>query len=461
MASKEGMMLERDPEVVMIEEEDGAMLYDPRSESLYAINEAGLIIWKLCDGSISREELEEAIAGRFGKESDMYKDSVSFLDFLLENGLILGKEPVRKAAEGFSPEIPPLSSLYLYITDKCNLACQHCWVTPTVTDELVEGDIGVEEYKGFIEQAVPLGLSGVKITGGEPLLWKGLPELLEFLRSKGLGVSIETNGTLIDEGFADLFRSMNVDVGISIDAADPEIHDRFRGRKGAFEKALKGLKLLVNNGLEPLVIMALYKENMAQIEPLLKLCSDIGVKRFKINPVNELGRGKNLARKGLLLSRDELVDLLEKSEGEWQERYGMSVLFTYPCSVKPISFLIKGGVPICPFKNLLSVLADGSITFCGFGYSEPRWIMGNIRDRDLGDLWRENALLKEARDGIPDKLEGICGKCILKKRCQGGCRAMAMEVYGSLTAPDPTCQAFYESGQFPKTRMLSDFGIRN
>ncbi|HEX30595.1 TPA: radical SAM protein [Candidatus Poribacteria bacterium] len=450
------MRLERNPEVILLEEENGAILYDPRSESAYAVNEAGLILWKLCDGSITREELEEALAEGFGKESEMFKDSIAFLDLLAQNGLISGETPPRE--EGEQPEreegIPALSLLYLYITDKCNLACQHCWVTPTFTDEPVEGSVSLEDYKRFIEQAIPLGLSGVKITGGEPLLWEKLPELIEFLSSKKIGISIETNGTLINEEFADLFRSNDVSVSVSIDAAEAEIHDRFRGRRGAFEMALKGLKILIEHDLEPLVIMALYRENMDQIEPLLKLCSELGVKRFKINPVNELGRGKNLAKRRLLLSRDELIELLEKSEGEWQDKYGINVLFTYPCSLKPVSFLIKGGIPICPFKNLLSVLADGSITFCGFGYSEPRWIMGNIKDVDLESLWRENDLLREARESIPDKLEGICGKCILKNRCQGGCRAMAMEIYGSLTAPDPTCQAFYDAGQFPETRMI-------
>lgn len=451
------MKLERNPNIVLLEEEGGAMLYDQRSESVYAINEAGLILWKLCDGTITKEEMEEALRDKFGEGSEMYRDSIAFLDFLIQNKLIMGEIPSEEEVGGperKKDEVPPLSSLYLYITDRCNLACRHCWVTPTLTDEPIDGPVSIESYKGLIEQAILLGLSGVKITGGEPLLWKGLPELIDFLRSKGIGIAIETNGTLIDEGFADLFCSANVSISVSIDAADGGIHDGFRGRRGAFEMAIKGLKILVKHGLNPQVIMSLYKGNFDQIEPLIKLCSDLGIRNLKINPVMELGRGKELGRKGLILSRDELVDLLRKSEGEWGERYGVKVLFTYPCSLKPLDILIRGGVPICPFKNLLSVLADGSITFCGFGYSEPRWIMGNIKDVNLEHLWKENDLLREAREKIPERLEGVCAECIIRDRCQGGCRAIAMDVYGSLTAPDPTCQAFYESGQFPETRLI-------
>ena len=93
------MRLERNPEVILLEEENGAILYDPRSESAYAVNEAGLILWKLCDGSITREELEEALAEGFGKESEMFKDSIAFLDLLAQNGLISGETPPREEGE--------------------------------------------------------------------------------------------------------------------------------------------------------------------------------------------------------------------------------------------------------------------------------------------------------------------------------------------------------------------------
>ncbi len=451
----------RNPQVTLLKEEGGGIFYNSDTADTYAINEAGVVIWELCDGTHTKEEIEEAIKKSFGGKKQICKDTLDFLNHLIDENLLL-TPPKRSGIEGEAgsghKEASVLTHLYLYITNRCNLACRHCWITPTFTDEFVEGKVSFEEYAEFIGQAIPLGLSGVKITGGEPLLYKPLPKLVEFLNSRKIGITIETNGTLINDDLASLFHSANVFTSVSIDGAESEIHDLFRGRKGAFDMAINGLKLLLQHNVNPVVIMSLYSGNKNQIEPLLKLCSELGVKRFKINPIIEIGRGKSLGKKQLLLSREELTELLEKSEGDWQEKYGIKVLFSYPCSLKPIDFLIKGDIPICPFRNLLSVLEDGSITFCGFGYSEPKWIMGNIRETRLEHLWKEAEQLKEAREKIPDKLGGVCGRCFIKKRCQGGCRAMAMAAYGSLIAPDPTCQTFFELGQFPKSRLAPVVG---
>ena len=132
-----------------------------------------------------------------------------------------------------------LTSLYLYQTDSCNLCCSHCWISPKFSQRKQNG-IPFDSLKRPISDAKALGLQSVKITGGEPLLYNELPSLLSFLDSQGLNVSIETNGTLLDEEIVSHIKTTNVQqVSVSVDAASEDYlstsHPLARGTEGQEE----------------------------------------------------------------------------------------------------------------------------------------------------------------------------------------------------------------------------------
>jgi len=86
-----------------------------------------------------------------------------------------------------------LSSLYLYLADQCNLSCRHCWISPGFSQDQKDG-IYIEYLKKAILEAKGLGLQSVKLTGGEPLLYRDIYALLEFLAAEEIDILIETNG---------------------------------------------------------------------------------------------------------------------------------------------------------------------------------------------------------------------------------------------------------------------------
>src|SRR4030043_2399469 len=90
-----------------------------------------------------------------------------------------------------------LSSLYLYISDQCNLSCRHCWISPGFSQDQKDG-ISIEYLKKTILEAKEIGLQSVKLTGGEPLLYRDIYALLAFLAAEEIDILIETNGTLIN-----------------------------------------------------------------------------------------------------------------------------------------------------------------------------------------------------------------------------------------------------------------------
>src|SRR5512137_3042808 len=107
----------------------------------------------------------------------------------------------------------------------------------------------MEHFKTAIREAKPLGLSAVKLTGGEPLMHPEIVRLLEIVRREQLGLNVETNGVLCTaELAAEIAKSENPFVSMSLDGADAATHEWVRGVQGSFEKALQGIRNLVEAG---------------------------------------------------------------------------------------------------------------------------------------------------------------------------------------------------------------------
>ncbi|MDD4652330.1 MAG: radical SAM protein [Methanothrix sp.] len=105
---------------------------------------------------------------------------------------------------GLPEGVPPLRAFYLYMTTGCNLRCRHCWVVPRyVKGKPHPGEvIDTVLLRRAVEEAKPLGLCNAKITGGEPLLHPQFREIVKMLSDQGLGLNMETNGTLMTREIA-------------------------------------------------------------------------------------------------------------------------------------------------------------------------------------------------------------------------------------------------------------------
>jgi len=187
----------------------------------------------------------------------------------------------------------PLTSLYLYLSGRCNLHCRHCWVAPSAPGE--EYQVPLPDLKNCILTAKKLGMGAVKLTGGEPFLRHDIAELMTFLRDEGLCIDIESNGTLIDHNMARLIRDCRVrQVSISLDAAEPRQHEVLRGTSGVYEKTVAAIQYLCEEQVTTQVIMSLYNENVSEIEPLAARCEEWGIPSLKINFIMPTGRGEGV-----------------------------------------------------------------------------------------------------------------------------------------------------------------------
>jgi len=194
--------------------------------------------------------------------------------------------------------------LLLHLLNRCNLLCQHCYLNSSPQCNTQLPLKLVIRSLGEIEE---LGIRTIYLSGGEPFLYPKLPEVLDYIsQQQNVETCLSTNGTLIDTAETMLLKNSGVSVQVSIDG--PEVyHDRFRGFKGAFNRACRGIQQLVANEVPVTLVMTMCQDNIGYLHWVAEWAATMGVERISVQPLLQLGRGSEIYQKKL--SKEQLCAL--------------------------------------------------------------------------------------------------------------------------------------------------------
>ncbi|WP_025323581.1 radical SAM/SPASM domain-containing protein [Deferrisoma camini] len=310
----------------------------------------------------------------------------------------------------------------------CNFSCRHCYSRGQARSELP-----LERVLGLVEELARCRVLFVNFGGGEPLCYPHLWEVARAAADRGLRVSMNTNGWLLDAEAARRARAAGfASVGVSLDGATAEVHDAFRARPGSFDRALAALEHLRAAGVTSTVSAVIHRNNVGSYRRIVELAAERGATTVYLHNFKCAGRGAE--------NRAEL----DLSPGEWRAFYEDALAWRprAPAELSfddPILALLGGADPgavkgsTCG-KLSLHLEPDGEVTPCGFIPVSA----GNLIDQPLDVLWRTSPVLRKMREKTP---EGKCRSCGVYGECLGGCTARAFAATGSFNAPDPHCWA--------------------
>ncbi len=352
---------------------------------------------------------------------------------------------------------PSLNTLYFYLTEGCNLACRHCWLAPKLDPTASKTPVlPVATFEAAIREAKPLGLSGVKLTGGEPLMHPQISDILKIIQREKLGLSIETNGMLCTPQITEqIANSPNRGVSVSVDGIDAATHEYVRNIQGSYERTLEGIRNLVASGVAPQIIMSVMRCNADQIEAMVRWAEKIGADSVKFNIIQPTERGLKINEGSEGLEIEDYIELGRYVENALSTRVKIPLYFDYPMAFRSLHHLAgKRGMSSCGIRGILGVLASGHYALCGVGQHTPDLVFGTIGEDSLETVWAENATLVSLRTDLSGRLKGICSYCIMKYKCLGACVAQNYYRSGELLAPYWFCEQAEEKGIFPASRKM-------
>ncbi len=311
---------------------------------------------------------------------------------------------------------------------RCNFTCEHCYSRDEECPELATDDVK-RVVDILVDQQVPF----INFGGGEPLIRKDLYEVAEYASKKGLNVSMNTNGWLLDEAAAQRLKDVGFkSVGISIDSSVADIHDGFRNMPGSFERAVGGLDALAKVGLKSTMSSVISRINFQAYRDLLDLARNHGVGQVYLHNFKCSGRGfKN--REDLDLSPEEWQSFYVEALALKNQTTDLKISFDDPVIASLPEYqektMVKGSS--CG-KLSLHLRPNGDITPCGF----IPVVVGNILNEKFETIWFDSPVLKAMR---AKEATGKCSGCSAFDDCQGGCTARAFATTGDFNQPDPHC----------------------
>ena len=232
-------------------------------------------------------------------------------------------------------------------------------------------------------------------------------EIAECVRSMGFSWGMTTNATLIDESAASKLRRAGMStVSVSLDGME-QAHDSLRQQKGAWDRALSGLKFLQNEGFEPQVTTVVHQGNFGDLEPLYDMLCEMGITSWR--PINVEPIGRACESDGLLLRPEQFAELIKYIRNKrFDPNCDMEV--TFGCShylgieqermVRDHYFLCGAGILTA------SIRCNGDICACLDIENRQDLVQGNIKTDNFMDIWN-NQFQTFRRDRTAD-----CSECI-------------------------------------------------
>jgi cyclic pyranopterin phosphate synthase len=293
--------------------------------------------------------------------------------------------------------------LRISVTDKCNLRCVYCMPEEGLPWLHREQLLTYEEIARIVATMAPLGLRRVRLTGGEPLVRRDLPDLARMIkRVPGIeDLSLSTNGVLLEE-HADALHAAGVNrVNVSLDSLRAERIDALSRRPGSAERILAGLAAAERVGFSPLKINVVLMRG-ANDDEIADFAALTRERPWHVRFIELMPTGSNLALSadayiscGEALARLRRVAELEPVSGP--QGNGPATYYRFQGAPGTIGVITPMSHNYCDRCNRMRLTADGQLRPCLFGHLQTNLRDPLRRGEDLVPLITETLRVKPER----------------------------------------------------------------
>ncbi len=346
----------------------------------------------------------------------------------------------RKAARAKTP-----LSLSFELTPVCNMACSMCYVRmDKKTQESIAPLRSAKDWLSLADEARDMGLLFILLTGGEPFLYPELPALVAGLQEKGFIVSINTNGTMIDEKAVEwLKRTPPSRLNITLYGSSDATYERLCGKSDGFTRVTRAIDLLRDAGIPVKINVSVTPWNARDLEGIFRFARERGLlvqaTSYMFPPLRRdsesIGKNQRFTPEDAAYWSARITSLLNGEEA-YLRRFDAGELAALPCEdVEECERNCEGdGDAIrCRAGRCTGwVTWDGRLLMCGM---IPDKAAPRVFEEGFSGSW---AKITRQADSI--RLPAACKDCSIKEECKA-CAAMVYTESGDYSkVPDYRCR---------------------
>ena len=292
----------------------------------------------------------------------------------------------------------PLRDLRISVTDRCNFRCRYCMPRERFGEQHTflprRALLSFEEIERFVSACLPLGLSKVRITGGEPLLRPGVPALVQRLSTLGVETALTTNASLLRDQ-APLLADSGLDrVTVSLDAIDPQTHASMADCTIPVETVLGGIEAALENDLGPVKVNCVVQRgvNESEVPALVGHFQGTGV-IVRFIEYMDVGRTNGWSPGQVVHSMDLLKELQREFDFvpiEGESPSDVATRWAHSDGSGEIGFISSVSEPFCGDCVRARLSADGHLFTCLFASG----------GHDLRAIIHDGGAIEELTDAI-------------------------------------------------------------
>lgn len=339
-------------------------------------------------------------------------------------------------------------------TRTCNLKCRHCYMSSDA--KKYQNELTTAEAKQFIDDLADFNVPVLLFSGGEPLIRPDFFELADYAAKKGVRPTLSTNGTLITPEVARKIKDIGVGyVGISLDGLR-EVNDKFRGKAGAFEAAMNGIKNCVAVDQRVGLRFTINHHNIQELENIFDFIEEENINRVCFYHLVYSGRGNQMMDEDVTAEESRrAMDIIIRRTRDFEECGLKKEILTVDNHCDGVYMYLKalqeGKDELAQQIKKYIAMNGGNRSGMAFaevdplGYVHPdqftqHHTFGNVRERKFGDIWQDttNPIMAGLKDRKP-LLKGRCSKCKFLDNCNGNFRTRAEARTGDFWESDPSC----------------------
>lgn len=339
-------------------------------------------------------------------------------------------------------------------TRTCNLTCRHCYMSSDA--KKYQNELTTVEAKQFIDDLAEFNVPVLLFSGGEPLIRPDFFELATYAAEKGVRPTLSTNGTLITREVAQKIKDIGVGyVGISLDGLR-EVNDKFRGKEGAFEAAMQGIKNCVAVGQRVGLRFTINHHNIQELDQIFDFIEEENIDRVCFYHLVYSGRGNAMMAEDVTPEESrKAMDTIIRRTKDFEARGLKKEILTVDNHCDGVYMYIKAIAEgdealAAQIKEYIS-MNGGNRSGIAFGEVDPMGYVhpdqftqhhtfGNVRERKFSEIWQDES--HELLAGLKDRkhlLKGRCSKCQYLDNCNGNFRTRAEATTGDFWESDPAC----------------------
>ncbi len=379
------------------------------------MDSAGKGVWDCFDTPTTPRKVMRHKAVSHADPAQQLRDMATMVDLLLEKGFLVAADQDAavedEAPPPPSPDENPLRSLYIHMTDRCNLQCIYCYNQGyrESTDKLQELDM--DTLQQLLDDAAELSVKSVVFTGGEPLLRRESIEAANYARKLGIKTTCLTNGSLLTRRAGEAAKAFD-QIVVSFDSWVAEENERIRVGCQP-ERISTGIRDMVESGVDVTIRPVITKHNVESMAGFPEWAErELGCTSFQpalCSPISADDIG--------------LLDFLPSLESYRQAKQGFK---------RALKTLGKGNKRELPTKTrtaqcgagtgMLSIAPNGDVFPCQCLHIDGK-AAGNIHQQPLESIWRTSPVLAQFRQERTEPFSA-CHDCAVQGLCTLNCRAI-------------------------------------